>query len=557
MKYKILFLLACLLPVVISAGCRHDENPEGTEGSSTWKDLVPVTIQWDGTRHADITYQILVYSFADSDGDGIGDFNGITSRLDYLDMLGVSAVWLSPVHPSISYHGYDVKDYFSVNPDFGTMDDFRNLLEQAHNHGIKVYLDYVVNHSSTQTEWFVDALASADSPYRNFYSFSTDPQKDIAEGRIAQIATEGSRGYLQNEWRTQNGIFWHAQFKSDRYADFNYGKASEAEHSDAFNAVCKSAEQWLELGVDGFRLDAVKHIYHDTKSSENPEFLEAFYNRLNAFYKSLGNKDNLYMVGEALSKAPLVAQYYSGLPAMFEFSFWYTLKSAIQSNTGNLFLKDLQAFRELYVPYRQDFIAATKLSNHDENRAASELDNDKAKLKLAAAVLMTASGSPYIYQGEELGYWGKTSSGDEYVRTPMMWDRTGRVADRYLNGKTDVSMLKPQISVEAQSEDENSILEVYRDFTLLRNAYPALACGEMTAHPKYNEAEGQKEAAVWYMGRNGRKEMLVIHNFSPKNLIFTPGDNLANPVAISGNARIDNEQGKLMVNAWSSIVFEL
>lgn len=644
-------------------------------------DIVPETEQWDGVKRSDVTYQILVYSFADSDGNATGDFRGIASRLDYLDMLGVSAIWLSPVHPSISYHGYDVDDYFSTNPDFGSDADFRYLIDEAHRHNIKIYMDYVINHTSTRNRWFTEASASEDSPFRSYYSFSDNPQDDIAHGKIPQITTEGAAGYIKEEWRqldtgagaeghfrfeldwtdpespmitvsesapgfsgkseytdgekkylyfgkqqlvefipqgqgkyyvetdfcsdwgflirtssdnwnpgTKYGAdddksviefgkpfrlykssssfdpenimfsapcYYHSQFKSDRYADLSYCVADEAEMSPAFNAICESAEHWISEGVDGFRLDAAKHIYHNTRSVENPVFLKKFYDHLNAFYKSSGNDGELYMIGEVLSKAPEVAQYYSGLPAFFEFSFWYTLKDAIQNGTGCRFAENILSFRQMYATYRENPIAATKLSNHDEDRAGSELGRDKDKMKLAAAVLFTSGGSPYIYQGEELGYWGKTSAGDEYVRTPVMWDNTGEIADGYLNGKVDMSMLTPEISVEAQSADGNSILNTYRRFSILRNTYPALAEGEMIPHPEYNCNSGQKEAAVWYMGRNGEPEMLVMHNFGSKSLILSPDDNLDNPVAVQGEARIDKKRGRILLGASSSAIFKL
>ena len=147
-----------------------------------------------------ITYQLLVYSFADSNGDGIGDFNGIASKLDYLKEMGVGALWLSPIHPASSYHGYDVKDYSAVNPEYGTETDFRNLLAKAHSKGIKIYLDFVLNHTATAHPWFQQAASSEDSPYRDFYTFSSAPQADIKAGRIPMIAAEGASGYDSGQW---------------------------------------------------------------------------------------------------------------------------------------------------------------------------------------------------------------------------------------------------------------------------------------------------------------------------------------------------------------------
>ena len=196
-------------------------NPEQSERSTrltlrmTGADDVVVTVRqsapgeegivvepdpWDGVKRADITYQLLIYSFADSDGDGMGDFRGIISKLDYLDRLGVSAIWLSPAPPAASYHGYDVKDYEALNPAYGTEEDFKALIDAAHEHGIKVYMDYVINHTSKEHPWFVEALSGEDNPYRGYYVLSNDPAADIAAGRIPMIATEGASGYDAGQW---------------------------------------------------------------------------------------------------------------------------------------------------------------------------------------------------------------------------------------------------------------------------------------------------------------------------------------------------------------------
>lgn len=155
---------------------------------------------WDNRKRADISYQLLVYSFADGNGDKVGDLPGLTRRLDYIDALGASAVWLSPIHPAASYHGYDVLDYEAVNPAFGTDADLRAFIDAARARGIRVYLDYVLNHTGKDHPWFKSAAASEGSPYRDRYIFSEDPQADIAAGRIDQIATEGAAGYDAGQW---------------------------------------------------------------------------------------------------------------------------------------------------------------------------------------------------------------------------------------------------------------------------------------------------------------------------------------------------------------------
>ena len=189
MLRKLLFLLPLLALLLTACG---DDTPitpapepgggdEPSGGPTEWVTVTPRPDEWDGQRRAGITYQLLVYSFADSDGDGTGDLPGLTARLDYLDRMGVSALWLSPIHPAMSYHGYDVTDYTAVNPAFGSMADFDRLLQEAHARGIKVYLDFVLNHTGKDHPWFLEAKADADSPYRQYYTFSRDPEADIVD----------------------------------------------------------------------------------------------------------------------------------------------------------------------------------------------------------------------------------------------------------------------------------------------------------------------------------------------------------------------------------------
>lgn len=651
------------------------DTPAGSEA------VVAEPDPWDGVKRADISYQVLVYSFADGDGDTKGDLKGLTERLDYLDEMGVSAVWLSPIHPSSSYHGYDVLDYEAVNPTFGTDADLQAFIDAAHARGIRVYLDYVLNHTGKEHPWFRDAISSEQSPYRDYYIFSKDPQGDIAAGRIDQIATEGAAGYDAGQWfstdsnagatgrfrfeldwsntsaptvtvtettdapdaentdtsaggkylyygdqqmarfyteddthyhltldfdsdwgfliRTSTtswdggtkfgapdnqtilelGVpftltsastaaniqfslptMYHSHFWTAAFADLNYGKASEADASAAFKAVTEAADKWVGMGVDGFRLDAVKHIYHNAYNDENPTFLKKFYDRMNESYHARGGEGDFYMVGEMLDDAANVAPYYKGLPALFEFSFWYKLRWALQNGIGRYFVKDILEYQPAYRQYRTDYIEATKLSNHDEDRAASELGRVEGRLRVACAVLLTAQGEPYIYQGEELGYWGTKSNGDEYVRTPILWDRAGReLASGSLSGKVDRQMLTESISVEAQAGEENSLLNLYRAFARLRNTYPALAEGAMTKHPVYNENNADGEAvAVWYREKDGER-MFVAHNFGDQTRTLTLDDHLGKAVGLSGEATIKrNDNGTLLtLGAYSSVVFTL
>ena len=675
------FMTACSDDKNITDPAPEPEPP--VEGQ--WTALTASPDTWDETKRADISYQLLLYSFADSDGDGYGDLNGVTQKLDYLNQLGVKALWLSPIHPCMSYHGYDVTDYTKVNPQLGTESDFDRLVTEAHNRGIKIYLDYVMNHTGTAHPWFTEASSSSESPYRNYYSFSEDPKTDIAAGKIAMITQEGAAGYNAAEWfqvsdetaavkgllkftldwsnapspilvvstgtkadednpdtgtdnakylyygedickkfydkgnniyeltvdfestwglliRTSNASFWpsgtkygasssseklalnkdfkltnagnpanimfdsqqityfHSHFCTDWFADLNYGPVDQAGESPAYQAIADAAKGWIARGVDGLRLDAVKHIYHNAYNDENPTFLKKFYDRMNETYKAAGGEGDFYMVGEMLDEADKAAPYYRGLPALFEFTFWYKLKWALQNGIGCYFVKDILDVQPLYAQYRSDYIEATKLSNHDEDRTGSDLGQSAEKMKVAAAVLLTAQGAPYIYQGEELGYWGTKSNGDEYVRTPILWDKAGNeLASGSLSGKIDMQMLTPAISVEAQADDDGSLLNLYRTFARLRNTYPVLAQGKMVKHPVYNDGNtSQQSIAAWYRELDGER-MLVVHNFGREEQILTLTDQPDKAVGVSGEVKLQrgDASSKLLMGAWSSVVFTL
>lgn len=631
---------------------------------------------WDGEKRAGITYQILIYAFADSDGDGVGDFRGIVDKLDYLEALGVGALWLSPAHPAASYHGYDVEDYESLDPRFGSEADFKALIDAAHARGIKVYMDYVINHTGKEHPWFRDAVRNPDSPYRSYYVLSDNPRQDIRDGKIPMIASEGAAGYDAGQWFTtvaggdatpnvrftldwtkktvtveqvdviensgapssgkylflgdpgecvefydagdglytlslrfesswgflvrtsatawtagtkfgaagsstlawgepmtlvantasvdpvdvlmpyMSSVMYHSHFWTSWFADLDYGAVETCADSPAFGAVCNSAAKWIGLGIDGLRLDGAKHVYHNGYSDENPRFWKAFYDAVNVHYRALHPDGDIYMVGEMYDSYDRVAPYYSGLPALFEFDYWWRLRDALNTSTGCYFARDILSYREAYAKVRPDFIEATKLSNHDEDRVLSELQGSVARAKLAGAVLLTSCGSPYVYQGEELGYVGTKEGGDEYVRHPMKW------GDSHTPEPVDAAKvfagMKSVADVAAQEADKTSILQVYRTFGALRNTYPALASGAMTEHPVYNADNAQyRQIAAWYR-TEGDQRMLVLHNFSSASVSLPLTDAVDKAVAtlnsVSGSF---GDASSVRLGAYSSVVLLL
>ena len=611
-----------------------------------------------GDHLADITYQLNVYSFADSDGDGWGDLKGVTQHLDYFESLGVSALWLSPVQACGSYHGYDVSDYSAINPKLGTEADFKDLIDKAKAKGIDIYMDYVLNHSGDQHPWFRQALADPDGPYARYYVFSDDPDADMRAGKVDNFGGATSTrmgtwhprsasvsGRLHFKWdynartvtvtRTEEaaqapnkeatrwlyygdavlaglyqtsanvfeitvdfssswgfllrtsttswegGTKWGGNgkgltlgtpyavnnsnpqditFASEGYyfasfdrsmPDLNYGPYDKVAESQAFKDLAATADKWINLGVNGLRLDAVVWIYQE-QTAANVAFLKAWYDRCNATYKARGGAGNLYMVGEAwCDNAEQMAPYYQGLPSNFNFYYYWTLKDRINGSRGNDFARTVLYFRGLFRQNRSNFIDAIKLTNHDEDRAASDLGRDVNKEKLAAAVLLTSPGKPFVYQGEELGYWGTKAGGDEYVRTPMKWTRSGSVPSAALGGKVDNAMLTAGISVEAQTADPASILNVYRKFAEARNTYKALASGEMTEVSSPTAA-----VALWKM-TSGDQTVLVAHNFGAA--VVTTGVNGVSELSTDGilvsNGTVTVNNGSITLGPYASAVF--
>jgi len=622
--------------------------------------IVPVADAFDGTKRASTTYQLLIYSFADSDGDGIGDFKGIQNRLDYLDGLGVTALWLSPAHPSDSYHAYDVTDYYTVNPLYGTEQDFKNLIDAAHAKGIKIYMDYVLNHSGKGNAWFKQALADPSSKYRDYYFLSSNPQADYSKFPMLKGTT-----YQAGEWkqatsgapkltvtRTDEAVtsgtldwnlwFWQGdasqaiRFKdrgdgtyylvmdidgscgmlvrkymnwnagskfgasgggkltegtpmtlvgdggditftgsgrykvelsdissetlyymgcfSDWMPDLNYGDPATAETNPTFMDLAASADKWINLGVDGFRLDAVKHICGGIGSfnhSANRTLLKKWYEHCNDTYQAAGHSDNIFMVAEEWDGHDVEMNYYKSLTSCFEFDYFGVLSSAVNGSASS-YVSSVSRFVSDHTAQRADAVTSFHMTNHDQNRAAESFGRDAAKEKQAAAMILTTPGKPFIYQGEELGYYGKKDNGDEYVRTPILWDKAGtQCAKKGVNDKVDTGMLKAGISVEAQTADTGSLLNVYKIWSRLRNTYPALAEGTMTDAG----LSGGNSIGAWYMTSTSGQKMLVIHNVASSEKSVTVKDDLSTPVALLGSATLDHDV--LTLSAHSSVVFKL
>ncbi len=436
-----LSLLLAILPLLASCG-RAVPTAAPLETETSPASEIDATDWWREV----VFYEIFVRSFYDSDGDGIGDFNGVTEKLDYLQDLGIGGIWLMPIHPSPSYHGYDVVNYYAVNPDYGTMKDFRRLLAEAHKRDIRVIIDLVLNHTSSQHPFFQAALNPA-SPYHDWYIWSTEKPN------------------WGNWHATQpDGPYYYGLF-CDCMPDLNYANLEVTAQME--NVV----HYWLDQGVDGFRLDAIKHLFEEAGRVENVpathDWLEDFYGD----YKAISDKT--YTVGEVYSAGAFVARTYEGqTDHIFNFELASGIMNSVNggSNTG---LTSAYAFT---LPEMPDGDYATFLTNHDQNRVMSVLRGNTAKAKVAATLLLTAPGTPFVYYGEEIGMTG--AKPDEMIRTPMQWS-----AGTNAGFTTGTSWEPPNsdyaqgVNVAAQVGDPASLLTHYRTLIALRTSHSALRTG--------------------------------------------------------------------------------
>jgi len=336
-----------------------------------------------------VCYEVFVRSFYDSDGDGIGDLNGLLEKLDYIDKLGASCIWLMPVAKSPSYHGYDVSDYYRVEPAYGTNDDFKRLVAAAHRRRIKVLVDMVLNHSSSQHPYFQAALHDTTSPYRAWYRFAPAPL-----GKGAHGGDDWHRSPLRDEY--YYGVFWSGM------PDLNY-------QTPAVRAEAKKiATFWLQdMGVDGFRLDAVPYLVEEGNCLMGCRGTHGFLHEYAAHIDSV--KPDAYTVGEAWGDITAMLPYYPDqLTSYFGFELADSLLSAVRTGSAAGLLAGFVRLQDTLPAYRW----SPFLSNHDQTRVLTALGGDVTRAKLAATLLLTLPGLPFIYygarrcNGARAGDWG-------------------------------------------------------------------------------------------------------------------------------------------------------
>ena len=452
-----------------------------------------------------VWYEIFVRSWYDTNGDGIGDLDGVTAKLDYLKSLGVSGIWLMPINPSPSYHGYDITDYYGINPQYGTMADFQRLLDAAHKRGIKVIMDMVINHSSNESPWFKAAL-DPHSPYHDWYSWAdryTDVDTLSATGVTAWHTTGDQPDPGQPDSEQPDSEQHYLGIFAPTMPDLNYDNpAVRAE-------MIKVGQYWLKKGVDGFRLDAAQHIYDNLQSDmDDPVALAKNLAWWNEYRRGLDAVNpHAYLVGEVTRPvATELAPYFKPLDAVFNFPLAVQL---IDSARRERNLDLAVTLEHTYASYRAadggQLRDAPFLSNHDQERVMSQLGDNPQRMRMAAAMLLTLPGEPYIYYGEELGMRGEKP--DEALREPMRW-QSAPDAKGTTSWEPSTSGNGPAVSVEAEQADPHSLLSYYTMLIHWRSEIGALRDGGFRVYPEANDhlVAWQRTAA--------QGTVLVVHNLS-------------------------------------------
>ncbi len=472
-----LFVIAALIGCLLG-GAVSPAQSQAAQPTKWWNDRV--------------FYEVFIRSFQDSDGDGIGDIQGLISRLDYLNDgdpstshdLGITGLWLMPPAEAHSYHGYDVTDYYAVESDYGTIAELQQLVAAAHQRGIAVIVDMVLNHTSSRHPWFLGAR-SGDATWRDWYIWQdADPGYRGPWGAVAWHRAGGDYYY---------GVFW------DGMPDLNYRNPAVTQEMQAIAAF------WLrDIGVDGFRLDAIKHLIEDGERQENLPESRQWLSSYEAHLEDI--KPGSFTVGEIFGGPSfVVARYVKERAIDIGFDFKLAdemIAAASRGNNRNIIRAQRAAMRDY--PFNQ---FATFLTNHDQNRLASVLRQDVGRNKVTASLLLTSPGVPFLYYGEEIGMVG--TKPDERIRTPMQWDDTPRAGFTAAAQPWQPLQAAAHIAsanVARQTADADSLLSHYRGLLHLRNEHAALRRGD------WAPVESSARGIYAFLRSHEQERLLVIIN---------------------------------------------
>ncbi len=531
---KYLILLAILYLTLSGCGKQNvnqikDQSAEdiviAEEVKETEENVTGINPKWAETT---VFYEIFVRSFADSNGDGIGDFKGIEENLDYLEELGIGAIWLMPIMETTTYHGYDVVDYYTTNPDYGTMEEFDSLVEACHERDIKIIIDFVANHTSSENLWFREALKDENSKYRNYYTIEeTIPVSDI----------HPQYPYWRQDEET--GLYYFGHFDSIM-PDLNYNNQEVREEMKSIVSF------WLEHGVDGFRLDAAKEVDEDI--AVTLDWWKEFTKEVSSI------KQDAFIVGENwTTEYTLVGRYYEAMPSSFNFNATEKILKMAEGKNVDI-VTEMNTMRKRYLEKVENsevnaiMVDSVMIGNHDMDRVASRL-GDAEKAKLAATIQFTLAGTPFIYYGEEIGQKGETP--DDNRREPFDWYTTGE--GKYMTRMTDIffhptlTYVQPEdgSSVEEETDNPDSILNHYKKLIAMRKKHTAFYTGDYEVLVK---VDGGLYA---YKVSDSENRYLVIHNQTAEDKAITlnvSGTDIYHEAEIA--------EGSVQIKAYSSLIMQ-
>lgn len=473
-----------------------------------------------------VFYEIYVRAFFDSNGDGSGDLRGLTQKLDYLQELGIDCIWIMPIYPSpLKDDGYDISDYYAIHPDYGTLEDFKALLDAAHARGLRIITDLVVNHTSDQHPWFQAARRAPHSPYRDYYVWSDDPSR-YAGARIIFLDTEDSNWTYDP---VAGQYYWHRFYASQ--PDLNYDNPAVRLE------MLKVMKFWLDLGVDGFRVDAVPYLFErEGTNCENLPETHAYLKQMRRFVEE--HYPGCILLCEA-NQWPQDVRAYFGKGDEFHMAFHFPLMPRLFMALRRGDAEPIRWVLTQTPEIPPSCQWCTFLRNHDEltlemvseeerqwmwreyapeprmrlnlgirRRLAPLLDNDRRKIELAYSLLFTLPGSPILYYGDEIGMGDDLSLPDRNgLRTPMQWEdgpTVGFSTARHLYSP----VVDPRVNVAAQRNDPASLWQVVRNMIVARKSRMALGGGEIAWIGQENRAVAAYRRVL------GPDEIWVLNNLS-------------------------------------------
>ncbi|HVK22069.1 MAG TPA: maltose alpha-D-glucosyltransferase [Actinokineospora sp.] len=520
---------------------------------------VPTDLHWYKSA---VFYEVLCRAFNDSDGNGTGDLRGLAGKLDYLQWLGVDCLWLPPFYASpLRDGGYDISDFRAVLPEFGTVDDFVHLLDQAHQRGIRVITDLVLNHTSDAHPWFQESRQHPDGPYGDYYVWS-DTDEAYSDARIIFVDTETSN-WTYDPVRGQ--FYWHRFFSHQ--PDLNY------ENPEVAEAMLDVLRFWLDIGIDGFRLDAVPYLFEEegTNCENLPrthEFLKACRKVVDDEYPGrvllaeanqwpadvvayFGDDDGdechmafhfplmprIFMAVRRESRFP-ISEILAQTPAIPAGAQWGIFLRNHDELTLEMVTDEERDY--MYAEYAKD--PRMKANIGIRRRLAPLLDNDSNQMELFTALLLSLPGSPVLYYGDEIGMGDNIWLGDrDAVRTPMQWspDRNAGFsrcdpARLYLPAIADPVYGFQAVNVEAQMNNTSSLLHWTRRMLQVRKEHPAFGLGDFT------ELGSSNPSVLAYLRRHDGDVVICVNNLSrfPQPVELHLADNAGwVPIELTGGVR--------------------